>query len=203
MSALVINLFAGPGSGKSTMAAGLFFKLKTEGVNCEMTGEYAKDLAWEEGGKKIADQIYVFAKQQRRVLRLIDKVDVVISDSPTILGLAYMPEHYPQCFADLVRWQYEQYNNLNVFVNRKKAFNPKGRFHTEEESKQKDVEIKELMRANNIDYISVDGNNDGLAELHELLKIVRCDSHVSLDVLRIEQDTIRGRRSRSLADRIV
>lgn len=169
MSAVVVNLFAGPGSGKSTMAAGLFFKLKSAGINCELTGEYAKDLAWEEGGQKIADQIYVFAKQQRRVLRLVDKVDVVISDSPTILGLAYMPKHYPQCFADLVRWQYEQYNNLNVFVNRKKAFNPKGRFHTEEESIQKDAEIKKLMSDNQIEYISVDGNDDGLRELTKIV----------------------------------
>lgn len=162
MSALVVNLFAGPGSGKSTMAAGLFYKLKSAGVNCELAGEYAKDLAWEGGNEKIADQIYVFAKQQRRVLRLADKVDVVICDSPTILGLAYMPQHYPESFTDLVKWQFNQYNNLNIFVERKKAFNPKGRFHTEEESKQKDVEIKKLMSDCNLSWESVEGNDDGL-----------------------------------------
>jgi hypothetical protein len=203
MSALVINLFAGPGSGKSTMAAGLFFMLKSGGVNCELTGEYAKDLAWEEGGKKIADQIYVFAKQQRRVLRLADKVDVVISDSPTILGLAYMPDHYPQCFTDLVRWQYEQYNNLNVFVNRKKAFNPKGRFHTEEESRQKDVEIKELMAANKIEYISVDGDNVGLKELCWSIDFKRRLPFVEMSGIQQELDNFRWRQARSLADRIV
>lgn len=39
----VINLFAGPGSGKSTTCAGVFSKLKLAGVNCEMALEYAKD----------------------------------------------------------------------------------------------------------------------------------------------------------------
>lgn len=39
----VINLFAGPGSGKSTTCAGVFNKLKLAGINCEMALEYAKD----------------------------------------------------------------------------------------------------------------------------------------------------------------
>lgn len=162
MSALCVNLFAGPGSGKSTMAAGLFYKLKSAGVNCELPGEYAKDLAWSGENIKIADQIYVFAKQQRRVLILNDKVDVIICDSPTILGLAYMPSYYPDCFRDLVKWQFDQYNNWNIFIDRKKAFNPKGRFHTEEQSIQKDEEIKKLLYDNDIDYNVVTGDDEGL-----------------------------------------
>lgn len=164
MSALVVNLFAGPGSGKSTMASGLFYNLKSARVNCELTGEYAKDLAWEDGDKKVSDQIYVFAKQQRRVLRLVDKVDVVISDSPTIMGLAYMPEHYPLAFAELVQWQFNQYDNLNLFVNRVKPYNPKGRFHTEEQSKRKDQQIKELMAACRLTWQHVDGDAAGLEQ---------------------------------------
>ena len=50
MSALVINLFGGPGCGKSTIAALLFGKLKQNGINCEMALEYAKDKVWEESG---------------------------------------------------------------------------------------------------------------------------------------------------------
>ena len=45
---IVVNLFAGPGSGKSTTCAGVFAKLKLAGVNCEMALEYAKDKVWEE-----------------------------------------------------------------------------------------------------------------------------------------------------------
>ncbi len=45
---LVINMFAGPGAGKSTLAAGTFFRLKCLGVNAEIAPEYAKDLVWEE-----------------------------------------------------------------------------------------------------------------------------------------------------------
>ena len=32
---LIINLIGGPGSGKSTTAAGLFYKLKQMGIDCE------------------------------------------------------------------------------------------------------------------------------------------------------------------------
>ena len=40
---IVVNLIGGPGSGKSTTAAGLFYNLKKLGINCEMALEYAKD----------------------------------------------------------------------------------------------------------------------------------------------------------------
>ncbi len=171
MTALVVNLFAGPGTGKSTMAAGLFYKLKTAGITCELVGEYAKDIFYEGDTQKIADQIYVFAKQQRRVLRLADKVDVVICDSPTILGLAYMPDHYPPCFAQLVKWQFDQYRNMNIFLERKKAFNPKGRFHNEQQSKQKDVEIQELLHSNSIEYSTVPGNDEGLEQVFKSIML--------------------------------
>ena len=39
---LVINLFGGPGVGKSTLCASVFAKLKIMGIDCEMATEYAK-----------------------------------------------------------------------------------------------------------------------------------------------------------------
>lgn len=44
---IVINLFGGPGSGKSTGAAYIFSQLKMKGINCELITEYAKDKTWE------------------------------------------------------------------------------------------------------------------------------------------------------------
>ena len=45
---LVINLFGGPGVGKSTMCASIFSKLKILGFECEMATEYVKDIVFEE-----------------------------------------------------------------------------------------------------------------------------------------------------------
>ncbi len=37
-----INLFAGPGAGKSTTATWLFSQLKIAGISIELTSEYVK-----------------------------------------------------------------------------------------------------------------------------------------------------------------
>ena len=44
---LIVNLFGSQGSGKSTMMAGIFSKLKFLGYDCEMCPEFAKELVWE------------------------------------------------------------------------------------------------------------------------------------------------------------
>ena len=43
----VISLFAGPGAGKSTAAAGLFNLMKCKGESCELVTEVAKGMTYE------------------------------------------------------------------------------------------------------------------------------------------------------------
>ena len=52
---IVVNLIAAPGSGKSTIAAGVFEELKWEGVNAELITEFAKDKVWEENPAPFKD----------------------------------------------------------------------------------------------------------------------------------------------------
>ena len=42
----IVNLFGGPGTAKSIFCADIFSALKRKGINCEMSREYAKDIAW-------------------------------------------------------------------------------------------------------------------------------------------------------------
>ena len=86
---LIINLFGGPGTGKSTTAAALFYKLKMMGINCELVTEFAKDITWEKNKKALACQPYVFGKQCYRIERCVDQVDVIITDSPLPLSILY------------------------------------------------------------------------------------------------------------------
>lgn len=46
MKTIVVNLIAGPCFGKSTIAAGLFYKLKQQGIEAEMSLEFAKDKVY-------------------------------------------------------------------------------------------------------------------------------------------------------------
>ena len=85
----IINLYGGPGTGKSTHAAGLFYRMKQKSINCEYVQEYAKDKTWEDNAFTLKCQPYITAKQIFRQHRLLGKVDYIITDSPILNGLVY------------------------------------------------------------------------------------------------------------------
>src|SRR3954464_5942728 len=97
---LVVNMVAGPGTGKSTTAAGVFHELKLSGVNCELVQEYAKDLVWADNLKQLGNQVYILGKQYNRLWRLQDKVDVVVTDCPLFLSV-YYGQHMSDNFKEL------------------------------------------------------------------------------------------------------
>jgi hypothetical protein len=156
MNTIVVNLLGGPGSGKSTMAASVFSELKWRDINCELAPEYAKDLVWEKRHKTFEDQIYIFGKQHHRIFRLLGQVSVVITDSPLLLTPVYDGERR-ELLANLAVAEFNRCNNLNFFINRKKAYNPIGRNQDLDGAKVKDDEIKACLTKYNINYYSVDG----------------------------------------------
>jgi adenylate kinase family enzyme len=147
---LIVNLFAGPGAGKSTLAAKIFAELKERDVNCELVVEYAKDLTWEKRHTALKVQPYVFGKQLMRIERVLNQVDCIITDSPILLSSFYAGKNYPRSFNDYVLACFNEYNNYNLFVNRKKKYNPRGRNQTEEEAKVLDNEILNFLKEKNI-----------------------------------------------------
>lgn len=50
-----INIFGGPGVGKSTISSGLFYQMKTRGYKVEFISEYAKDLTYGKDFVKLKD----------------------------------------------------------------------------------------------------------------------------------------------------
>lgn len=60
---MYVNLFGGPGAGKSTTAASLFAEMKKLGKNVELVTEVAKDFVWEERQKTLEIQPYITVKQ--------------------------------------------------------------------------------------------------------------------------------------------
>ena len=144
------------------MAANVFADLKWAGVNVEMALEYAKDLVWEERFATLENQIYVFGKQLHRMNRLVGKVDVIITDSPLLLSSIYKPDDLSQIFDELVLKEFNKFNNVNYFIERKKPFNQKGRLQTEEQAKEKDKEIKDFLNNHCVFFNEIPGDSDGV-----------------------------------------
>lgn len=145
----VINLFAGPGCGKSTTAAALFALMKRRGLNVEMITEFAKDLVWTERNKELGDQIYIFGKMYHKLWRLRDKVDYVITDSPLPFCSYYDREGLPY-FNELVMSAFNSFDNINFVLERNFPYQQEGRYQTEEEAKQVHQDILQLIADNGI-----------------------------------------------------
>lgn len=160
MKSLVVNLFGGPCSGKSTMASMIFSTLKCDGVECEMAMEFAKDLVYEQRKETFLDQIYLFEEQYHRIFRLLNKVDVIVVDCPILLSPVYDAEKRPT-FEKLVREEHDKMWTYNVFLKRKKTYNPKGRIHTEEQAHEIDRVVLDVLDRNNQCYETFDASPEG------------------------------------------
>ena len=90
MESKIINLFGGPGIGKSTQAAGLYAIMKRNNMSVELTSEFPKVIAWEKNHSAIRDQLYITANQHRNISRLYGQVEYIIIDSPILFGLVYI-----------------------------------------------------------------------------------------------------------------
>lgn len=178
MKTKVINLYGGPGTGKSTLAAAIFAELKFRGVNCEYVQEYAKDKAWEFGTnhlgvpKVFQAQEYIFGKQHFRLRRCAQDVDVIVTDCPLFLGLIYTPEDFPlPSLRPLIREAYELYDNLNIFLVRNKPYNPKGRFQTEDKAKELDINVKNMLDKQDVPYHIINAGRKAVDEIVGLLTL--------------------------------
>jgi len=167
----VINLLGGPGCGKSTTASGLFYYMKLKGLKVELVREYVKDAVYEDR-KIFDDQVYIFAKQNRRQAILKNKVDWIITDSPLILSAVYAPVNYYNSFSNLCLEAFNEYDNYNFMLNRVKKYSTIGRFHTEKQAKGVDKKVKDFMDTNDIPY---DYANGGVSGPYEIM--INCGIH--------------------------
>lgn len=163
----VVSFISGPGAGKSTAAAGLFYKMKVNGHKVEQAPEYAKDLVFEGRNNTLTNQVYVFGHQHHRIERLRNQVDWVITDSPLILSIMYMPKTYPASFKQLVIDMWNMDDNYLFFINRKQPYQEYGRRHSFEEAKAIDNDIKMFLKENNIRFKEVNGDESAIGLIYE------------------------------------
>lgn len=168
----VINLWGAPGAGKSTVAAGLFYKMKVAGYKVELVTEYAKDVVWDNRDDLLKDQLYLLAKQNRKLERLRGKVDWCITDSPVLLVLAYMPELYYSHFNSLTYDVWNSYTNLNYLLERNHEYKRDGRVQTEEESRIIDEKILDIFSEYDQAY-SVINSKDAASTIFKYIENIK------------------------------
>ncbi len=160
---VVINLFGPPSSGKSTVAAGLFFLMKINKMRVELVNEFAKELVLEGRDNIFGEQNYIFAEQLRRQRRLEAGYEFAVTDSPILLPLFYELRETPMenrnpNFAGLVMKEFEKSTNFNYLLCRKHGFETVGRRHDEGQSLAIDGELRGFLSARNIEVMELEAS---------------------------------------------
>jgi hypothetical protein len=159
----VVNVFGGPGAGKSTFAAGLFCRLKRNHLECELVTEVAKQRIWEGRGHALRNQISILGKQWELIETLLGKVEVVVCDSPVLLCSVYAPAEYPQSFHDLALWAHEAVPSLNVLLNRPAAsYQESGRIQSLSQALEADRRVAELIVGKGLPHTVADNDESGM-----------------------------------------
>ena len=159
---ILIELYSGPGAGKSTTAAGLYYLMKCRGYDAEMVREFAKEKAWNGTLADVTDNEIIYSEQTRRELDMVDGPDVVITDSPIRMSQVYgtpedvVKEHEAEMRA-------AGFNYIRLFVNRPEEFSNSGRIHNKEQS----IEIDKTVRGMLEFHGEVDKNLETLIDFIE------------------------------------
>jgi len=174
----LINLFGGPGIGKSGIAAGITYKLKKNHISVNNPYEFPKRLAWDNNIPAISDQLYVFANQHRGIAESYGKVDYIVIDSPILFSTiyhryyteGYPAELYGEEFHNFVISLHKKYDNINILLERgETTHNNNERFQNYEQSLEIDKLCKQILDENGFPYHKV---KVGKNSIKNILKIV-------------------------------
>ncbi len=164
---LVVNLYGGPGARKSTLAAMIAGTLKMKSVSCELVGEAAKDMVYDESLLRLRNQIQVLGEQSHRIRRLMGKVDVAVSDSPVLLSPLYNGMYSAPIpgVSEAARFFYRECANADYLIRRAGSYDPAGRIQTEQEALKIDRTIRAMFAAEKIPFVEIPGTMAGVRRI--------------------------------------
>ena len=157
---IVINIAGGPGTGKTTIAAELFSKLKEKGYEVENVSEFAKELVWEGRNEAFDDRLYMHGEQNHRLMQMNGKLDYIITDSPLFLTAVYndyylkdkFPKSYNQMIENVTCETFKLYNNKTYLLERNTNYKIVGRRENKNTAKQIDEALIKYLDKNKIKY---------------------------------------------------
>ena len=151
-----INLFGGPGVGKSICAAKLFGDLKLRGYLVEQVSEYAKTWAHQKRAVDVYTQLYFLAKQIKSEREcLTSGYDLIVTDSPLGLCPLYTSEYFPKDagWSTSSMWGYiramdEEYPPLNILISRDETvdYERNGRYQNITEARKIDDKLIKISK---------------------------------------------------------
>jgi len=167
----VINIIGGPGIGKTTMSALLFARLKMKKYIAEYVQEYAKKLVWLKKYDILNDQYKVSTKQYKVLKSMVSEVDFIITDGPLLHGIYYNRENKSNTSnvektEEKIKEYYNSFNNINILLIRGNyEYEQAGRYHTENQAKQIDIELKKILNQLGLEYLEISAEEKNIDQI--------------------------------------
>lgn len=146
--------------------------MKANHVQVEFAAEVAKDYVWEERFNILkTDQLAIFAKSHRRIDRLRDRVDYVITDCPLLMHIVYIPKDSYKGLEPLIVEVAQTFENINIVLSRSNTaeHTEVGRYHNEEEARVLDRQIINLLDTYDPNYYIVPVNDHSTETILNIL----------------------------------
>lgn len=163
----VINLFGAPSCGKTSTMLVLAGFMNKMGINADVAPEVYKEFIYDNTHSyeddvpviakrtsrnvaKFGGQLIILAEQNRRIARMSNSKDIIITDCPLPLISYYAPEGYSVNFNNMAIELFNKYDNYNIYLRRGHEFQKQTRVHDEQQAQRIDAELYEFLMNNNI-----------------------------------------------------
>lgn len=169
----VINVIGGPGSKKSLVSADLILQLHLHNKSVECLADYARYLVWQRDLETLKNQYHI-AKKQYQVLKMIDgEVEYIVVEG-SLPQILYYNRNYKDNICDMNKTEiqiknwYNEFDNINIFVERDSSpYVQAGRLQDEEQAKSADFAMQNILKKNNIAYVSI---KPDIVKINEFIK---------------------------------
>ena len=158
----IINLYGGPGTGKSTTMALVYAGMKLRGQEVEMAPEWVKGPVWAGQTDILDDQLYITAKQNHILDRLYGNVETIVTDAPLLGGLVYCDA---PLLREVIRTAARCYRNEHIFLERVKPYRQGGRVQDEGKARELDLQVQAMLKAEVGSYLIIPADENAASKI--------------------------------------